>query len=631
MLNFDELWERLNASDESIDIEAKRGSDVGKSAWETISSFSNEPGREGGYLIFGVERTKKNLFENQYDVVGVPDAAKLQDDLATQCRDSFEPAVNPQIRVETRGEQQVVVVFIAEAQPQEKPVFIKSRGIHAGSYRRIAGTDQRCTADDIEDFFAGRRGESYDQGIVADAAVDDLDPRALAEYRRLRKAVNPDAAELREDDEGMLRALQAVKRADGGLGVTVAGLVLFGKQIALRRLRPMARIDYLRVEGTEWVADPARRYFTVEFLEPLVTAIPRIIAQVFEDLPKGFALEGQSPTRTDQAAIPRGVIREAVVNAVMHRSYRTNEPVQIIRYTNRLEIRNPGVSLKPDEHLGEPGSRPRNPQIAAALHDVNLAENKGTGIKAIRSLMKQANLSAPSFRSDRKRDLFQVTLLTHHLLNKEDMVWLASFAEFGLDDTDARALVMLREIGVITNADYRDINGVDTLTASKALQRLCRHELLVKHDKAANTFYLPGERVQLTLQVAHNRANSPSNEANSLTNDPNSLTNAANSLTKRAQDSETDRQAKTARLNALVAAIGKRAKPEMLQQVILLACEIEPRSVRELARMLSRSIVWILKQLTPLVNDGLLAYEFPDDRNHPKQRYRAVHRGSGAK
>jgi len=59
---------------------------------------------------------------------------------------------------------------------------------------------------------------------------------------------------------------------------------------------------------------------------------------------------------------------------LMHRSYRSHASVQIIRYSNRLEIRNPGFSLKSPDHLGEPGSLPRNPKLAAALYDTRFAE-----------------------------------------------------------------------------------------------------------------------------------------------------------------------------------------------------------------------------------------------------------------
>ena len=54
MLTFDEIWKRLNESDESIEIEAKTAQQIGASVLETISAFSNEPNRGGGYLLLGV-------------------------------------------------------------------------------------------------------------------------------------------------------------------------------------------------------------------------------------------------------------------------------------------------------------------------------------------------------------------------------------------------------------------------------------------------------------------------------------------------------------------------------------------------------------------------------------------------
>ena len=78
--------------------------------------------------------------------------------------------------------------------------------------------------------------------------------------------------------------------------------------------------------------------------------------------------------------MPEKVIREAIVNALIHRTYRVNQPVQIIRYTNRIEIINPGFSLKSEDSLGEPGSVLRNPFISAVFHETNIAETKGSGI-----------------------------------------------------------------------------------------------------------------------------------------------------------------------------------------------------------------------------------------------------------
>jgi len=166
----------------------------------------------------------------------------------------------------------------------------------------------------------------------------------------------------------------------GAICATIAGLILFGRPAALRRHFPLARVDYIRVEGREWVENPDRRYQqTVELRGPLLTLIPRVVSQVLDDIPKAFSLAEDRLHRRDLPLIPRDVIREAVVNALMHRDYRPREPVQIIRYSNRLEIRNPGYALVPDERLGEPGSLSRNEKSAAVLHEVNIAETKGTG------------------------------------------------------------------------------------------------------------------------------------------------------------------------------------------------------------------------------------------------------------
>ncbi len=65
--------------------------------------------------------------------------------------------------------------------------------------------------------------------------------------------------------------------------------------------------------------------------------------------------------------LPIKALREAIVNALMHRSYYEHRPTQIIRYDNRIEIINPGFSLKSEEKLGSPGSETRNPFIAAVF------------------------------------------------------------------------------------------------------------------------------------------------------------------------------------------------------------------------------------------------------------------------
>ena len=320
-----DLLESLNLLDENEHIEAKRASEVGKSILETICAFANEPGLGGGWLLLGVAREEQALFP-AYEVEGIAHPEKLSTDIATQCRNSFNQPVRVEISTETIHGKAVLVVHVPEAQPQDKPIFFKAQGLPKGALRRISSTDQHCTDDDLAVFYQGRQTESFDSTLVADATMADLQPEAIADYRQSRAAANPDAEELRWSDEDLLQSSGCIRRNPQGSDPeawqpTVAGLMLFGKPVALRRCFPMMRVDYIRVPGREWVPHPDRRFDTIDLRDPLMRLVRRAQAAILDDLPKGFALEEGDLQRRDTPAIPLRVIREALVNALMHRSY----------------------------------------------------------------------------------------------------------------------------------------------------------------------------------------------------------------------------------------------------------------------------------------------------------------------
>ena len=254
----------------------------------------------------------------------------------------------------------------------------------------------------------------------------------------------------------------------------------------------MTRVDYIRVPGKEWIPDPERRFDSVEIRDYLFRAIRRALAAVLDNLPKAFGLTEGDPQRKDKPLIPQRVLREGIVNALMHRSYRSHAPVQIIRYSNRIGIHNPGHSLKSPEHLGEPGSVPRNPRIAAVLLDTRFAETKGSGIRVMREMMLAHDLLPPTFESTRRPDQFVATLLFHHFLGPDDLAWLRRLTREAISDEEARALVFVRELGAIDNAAYRSINHTDTLNASVHLRRLRDLDLLAMKGSGSRTYYVPG-------------------------------------------------------------------------------------------------------------------------------------------
>ena len=90
MNSIKDLLQELNTTDETITIEAKKGSAIDKSVLESVCAFSNEPNIAGGYILLGVERIEDSLFPS-YEVTGVTDPDKLQLDLSSQCASMFSP------------------------------------------------------------------------------------------------------------------------------------------------------------------------------------------------------------------------------------------------------------------------------------------------------------------------------------------------------------------------------------------------------------------------------------------------------------------------------------------------------------------------------------------------------------
>lgn len=618
-----ELLDNLNNLDEHERIEAKRASEVGKSLLETVCAFANEPGLGGGWMLLGVVREEMALFP-AYEVEGIANPDKLAADLASQCREMFNVPLRVDIGTEQIQNKVVLSVFVPESPPQDKPVFFKSQGLPKGAFRRIGSTDQRCTDDDMAVLYQSRQLDTFDAGIVADATLDDFSPEAIADYRQSRATVTPDAEELRWSENELLQSLGCIRRDDrGAWKPTVAGMIIFGSQLALRRCFPMMRVDYIRVPGREWVPDPDRRFDTIELRDPLFRLIRRAQAAILDDLPKSFGLNEGELQRQDKPVIPQRVIREALVNALMHRSYRSHSPVQIIRYANRLEIRNPGFSLKSPDHLGEPGSQLRNPKIAAVLHETRFAETKGSGIRVMREAMEQAGLTPPLFESDRSNDQFVARYLFHHFLGTDDITWLARFKDMKLSSEEAKALIVVREAGAIENASYRELNHVDTLAASQALRRLRDAGLLAQKGRGSATYYVPTDMLDahsnglsINLESLSSNPSIPSSNHMALSSNPHAVNGAARRALL---------DVLPGGLAARVGALGQRHPPDEVRDVVHALCQIRSWRAEEIAILLQRNTEYVRSNyLRPLLREARICMTRPEEPNDPQQAYRAV-------
>ena len=661
-----ELFDELNSWDENRRIEAKSASAVGKSMMETVCAFANEPGLGGGYLLLGAKRT--GMTEDGKPVY-VPEnieyTDKIQSDFVAMCNSMFNVRIRPIINVEEYQGKTVIVVKIEELPESQKPAYFAKRGLPEGAFRRIGSSDEKCSEEDMYLFY--QSADTYDSCIVDDADLDDIDENALNFYRKLRKEVNPDAEELTLNDVDLLRALGAIKKnKQGGYDLTYTGLLVFGKQMSLRRLVPSFRVDYIRISGNQWVADGDNRFEqTIDMRGPLILMVNKACSAVMDDLPKGFELKKDSMQASTPAILPNKVLREAIVNSYIHRSNRVNQPIQIIRYSNRIEIHNPGYSLKPQDDWGEPGSMLRNPRISEIFHDTNLAETKGTGIGAMRRLMKEAGLMPPTFESNHEANKFTARLLLHHFLSKENMEWLAQYASFDLTNEQKLALVFVREVGAIDNATYRQLDSSITHARARLeIHKLCDLGFIEKKGQGRNTYYIRtskvvslGERLRPQderLLPQHGTLGEkipPQGErllpqhgtlGERLRPQGEKIPPQHGTLGERYQGEDERYQGKLGtfeeecmlkpreelvrelpnELQERVNNIGSRASRETVCQLIIDLCAFKPYSYEELASVLQRSPKALKdKYLKPLRLANKLFYWIPEMINHPLQKY----------
>lgn len=267
---------------------------------------------------------------------------------------------------------------------------------------------------------------------------------------------------------------------------------------------------------------------------------------------------------------------------------------------------------------GEPGSMLRNPRISEIFHDTNLAETKGTGIGAMRRLMKEAGLMPPTFESNHEANKFTARLLLHHFLSKENMEWLAQYAEFGLVNEQKLALVFVREVGAIDNATYRQLDSSITHARARLeIHKLCDLGFLEKKGQGRNTYYIrtskvvsleerlrpQGERLLPQHGILGERYQGE-NERYQGVNREELLLLLPDDIKKRIDE------------------VGKRVPKDVLNKLVVDMCSIIPLSMDDLSVLLHRnSKSFKNKNIKVLLENNQLFYWIPEMINHPQQKY----------
>ena len=360
--------------------------------YDTLSSFSNQD--EGGVIIFGIDESQ------DYKEVGVYDGQDIQKKINEQCL-QMEPIVRPLLTVVQRDGKVFVSAEIPSIDLADRPVFYKGRGRLKGSYTRVGDSDEPMTEYEVYSYEAYRKKYQDDIRTVQRVTLSSLKQEKLNYYIDLLKKDKPNLANL---DNKTIYELMSITRNNE---VTLSSTMLFSPYP--QAYFPQLCITAIAVPGTEIgdTGDLGERFLDNQRIEG---TIPEMLEEAIHFVNKNMKhmtiINPNTGAREDKTDYPITAIREAIINALVHRDYSVHTegmPIQIIMYEDRMEIKNPGGiygRIKVDQ-LGKMQPDTRNPVLALALETLGITENRYSGIPTIRKEMEKYNLKQPKFADER--------------------------------------------------------------------------------------------------------------------------------------------------------------------------------------------------------------------------------------
>lgn len=417
---------------------------------ETICAFANS---EGGLLVIGVGDAKdlKPGARQQSRLFGIEENPEGFDDLRRQVMSRFAPPIERlhwlRLPCELHdGKPGTVVLLRVE----------KSELVHSvvgdGTWTRMDAGNREMSATEIADLH-------YRRGVRS--AANEPVPVALEllETDAWKRFVEGRGLKVGKFSEQLQRIGLAVK-VGTEVQPTRAAVLLFadepGSLLAAHDTRADVRVMVYEGRTPLHGATPNLKKSAKTIRGPLIDQIDLAVKAVLDELAQGLTLSG-SGFKT-RHLYPERVVKEAIVNAVIHRDYRLNRDIFIRIFDDRIEVESPGVfpgSITP-ANISRAGSRARNPLIAQNLREFPVAPNidAGEGVKMMFAEMSAAKLYPPQYTQNTDAEVETVTVT---LLNLErPSVW---------DEVSD----WIDRNGSIANAELCKIGGVETLKASKML------------------------------------------------------------------------------------------------------------------------------------------------------------------
>ena len=483
---------KLIAGGETNTVEFKVAAPRAPEMAERLCGMANA---QGGIVIIGVKDT-------HHEIVGVPDS-RIGETLDVILR-AVRQMIKPELVLDPSEPEIYTVVgkklVVATVKPSAGPVY-QAHGIYW--VRRGTHTVSLSLSELLET--ANDRGlVDWEHQPAPHATMEDIDLGRVSTYLAQRSTSHRQASRFKDISRVLLGLGCTVQTRDGVIVPTNAGLLFFGSHPQEHLLQSdVACVLFHETVGASRYAD--RRILTgtlQELIDGAEVFLSRYIAV-------GAKVEGFK--RIDIPEYSLEVLREAVINAVVHRDYsKRGESVRVFCYPDRVEIHNPGLLLPgitvEQMERGDVQSKLRNPTLANLLKDVpGYMERLGSGIRFMLDETKRLGLPTPQFRemgefvvtfrkapallSSQRQPQYVETLWGGDENTKPEIL-----TQNQSDQRERRltlAVEYVQKHGFITNSIYRQLTGVSDRTAHRDLETLIeRGRFKGTGQKAARRYVL---------------------------------------------------------------------------------------------------------------------------------------------
>lgn len=381
----------LKAETQTLEVKAAQKG-CPKRLYDTLSSFSNQDG--GGVILFGLDE------ESGFDLCGVYDLQDIQKKVTEQCKQMIPP-VRAVFTVAEIDGNPVCSAEIPSVDLVERPCYYSGAGKVKGSYVRVGDADLPMTDYEIYAYEAFRKHLHDDERVIDRAKMSLLDQDKIQNYLIKMKSERPGFSKLNDEQAyemlGLTRDGVPTLAAILNFGLypqgyfqqlAITAIVVPGKEIGDISKDSARFLDNKRIEGT------------------LPMMLSEAISFCKRNMKNRTIINPENGERVDKLEYPLEAVREAILNALIHRDYShytEGTPIQINIFNNRMEIHSPGglYGRMTVEDLGK--SRPdlRNPALATMSEFLLKTENRYSGIPTIRREMKAAGLPEPVFINQR--------------------------------------------------------------------------------------------------------------------------------------------------------------------------------------------------------------------------------------